>query len=204
MTTRDDAAVGAASAIAARRWAVGRIPAGVGPKYPQVVVLMGATGDLSRRKLLPGLFQLSRVGFIPGCRIIGVSRDDLEADGFRTIVREALHQFSTRGMSEADWAAFAGILDYVPSPRAPARSWPRWRKPSRLWVETAVASALPERAAQRCVVGRPTAPRRRARREVSDRHGKAVRNRLPPPPRLVGVNADGGGSADATSAAPSR
>src|SRR5262245_34758535 len=114
MTTRDDAAVGAASAIAARRWAVGRIPAGVGPKYPQVVVLMGATGDLSRRKLLPGLFQLSRVGFIPGCRIIGVSRDELDTDGFRTIVREALHQSSTRGISEADWAAFAEILDYVP------------------------------------------------------------------------------------------
>src|SRR5262252_7583741 len=114
MTTRGDAAVGAASGYCCRRWAVGRIPAGVGPKYPQVVVLMGATGDLSRRKLLPGLFQLSRVGFIPGCRIIGVSRDDLDTDGFRTIVREALHQFSTRGVSEADWAAFAEILDYVP------------------------------------------------------------------------------------------
>ena len=52
---------------------MGKVPAGVGAKYPQVVVLMGATGDLSRRKLLPGLFQLSRAKFIPGCRIIGVS-----------------------------------------------------------------------------------------------------------------------------------
>src|SRR5258705_7598305 len=93
---------------------VGRIPAGVAPKYSQVVALMGATGDLSRRKLLPGLFQLSRAGFIPGCRIIGVSRDDLDSDGFRTIVREALHQFATRGISETEWVAFAEILDYVP------------------------------------------------------------------------------------------
>src|SRR5215813_14647323 len=93
---------------------VGRISAGVGPKYPQVVVLMGATGDLSRRKLLPGLFQLSRAGFIPGCRIIGVSRDELDTDGFRTIAREALDQFSIRRISETDWAAFAEILDYVP------------------------------------------------------------------------------------------
>src|SRR5262249_60677872 len=75
---------------------------------------MGATGDLSQRKLLPGLFQLSRAGFIPGCRIIGVSRDDLDTDGFRTIARDALHQFSTRGISEADWVAFAETLDYVP------------------------------------------------------------------------------------------
>jgi Glucose-6-phosphate 1-dehydrogenase len=34
---------------------------------------VGATGDLSRRKLLPGLFYLSSAGFIPSCRIIGVS-----------------------------------------------------------------------------------------------------------------------------------
>ena len=56
---------------------------GVGPKFPQVVVLVGATGDLSRRKLLPGLFHLCSAGFIPGCRIIGVSLDDIDADGFR-------------------------------------------------------------------------------------------------------------------------
>ena len=51
----------------------------VGPRYPQVVVLVGATGDLSRRKLLPGLFHLCSSGFIPGCRIIGVSLDELDA-----------------------------------------------------------------------------------------------------------------------------
>ena len=58
-----------------------KVPPGVGPKFPQVVVLVGATGDLSKRKLLPGLFHLSRAGFIPGCRIIGVSLDDLECGG---------------------------------------------------------------------------------------------------------------------------
>src|SRR5262249_39248831 len=93
---------------------VGRAPPSVAPTYPQVVVLMGATGDLSQRKLLPGLFQLSRAGFIPGCRIIGVSKDDFDTDGFRTMAREALHRFSIRGISEADWAAFAETLDYVP------------------------------------------------------------------------------------------
>ena len=50
---------------------------GVGPRQPQVVVLVGATGDLSRRKLLPGLFHLVNGGFIPGCRVIGISLDDL-------------------------------------------------------------------------------------------------------------------------------
>jgi len=93
---------------------VSKIPPGVGPKDPQVVVLVGATGDLSRRKLLPGLFHLSTAGFIPGCRIIGVSLDEIDADAFRKIAQEALGQFSTRKVKEADWAAFAETLDYVP------------------------------------------------------------------------------------------
>jgi glucose-6-phosphate 1-dehydrogenase len=93
---------------------VGKIPPGVGPKDPQVVVLVGATGDLSRRKLLPGLFHLSSTGFIPGCRIIGVSLDEINADAFREIAQGALGQFSTRKVKEADWAAFAETLDYVP------------------------------------------------------------------------------------------
>ena len=91
-----------------------KIPPGVGPQHSQVVVLVGATGDLSRRKLLPGLFYLSSAGFIPGCRIIGVSLDQIDADGFRKIAREALDQFSSRKVKDADWAAFAETLDYVP------------------------------------------------------------------------------------------
>ena len=91
-----------------------KVPPGVGPRYPQVVVLVGATGDLARRKLLPGLFHLSGVGFIPGCRIIGVSLDDIDAEGFRTLARGALNEFYTRKVSEEDWAAFARCLDYVP------------------------------------------------------------------------------------------
>jgi glucose-6-phosphate 1-dehydrogenase len=92
---------------------VSKVPLGVGPKHAQVVVLVGATGDLSRRKLLPGLFHLASRGFIPGCRVIGVSLDNLDADGFRAFAREALNQFSTRKLDENDWAAFAETLDYV-------------------------------------------------------------------------------------------
>ena len=91
-----------------------KIPSGVGPKHPQVVVLIGATGDLSRRKLLPGLFHLSSSGFIPGCQIVGVSLDNLDADGFRKIAREAVAEFSMRPLNEADWDAFAKTLSYVP------------------------------------------------------------------------------------------
>jgi glucose-6-phosphate 1-dehydrogenase len=99
---------------------VRKIAPGVGPKYPQVVVLFGATGDLARRKLLPGLFHLSSVGFIPGCRIVAVSLDAFDPEGFRTFARSALEQFATRTVSDADWAAFGDTLDYVPLAAGPA------------------------------------------------------------------------------------
>jgi glucose-6-phosphate 1-dehydrogenase len=98
---------------------VAKIPPGVGPRFPQVVVLFGATGDLARRKLLPGLFHLATAGFIPGCRIIGVSLDDIDADGFRKAARGALDEFSSRKVTQTDWDAFAQSLDYVPLAAGP-------------------------------------------------------------------------------------
>ncbi|HEY4069262.1 MAG TPA: glucose-6-phosphate dehydrogenase [Burkholderiaceae bacterium] len=97
-----------------------KIPAGVGPRHPQVVVLFGATGDLAKRKLLPGLFHLSTVGFIPGCRIIGVSLDDIDVEAFRTLARSALDEFSARKITDADWTSFAASLDYVSLSAGPA------------------------------------------------------------------------------------
>jgi glucose-6-phosphate 1-dehydrogenase len=91
-----------------------KVPVGVGPKYPQVVVLFGATGDLARRKLLPGLYHLATAGFMPGCRIVGVSLDDIDAQAFRATARAALEEFGNRKPSDAHWAKFAESLDYVP------------------------------------------------------------------------------------------
>ena len=97
-----------------------KIPPGVGPRFPQVVVLFGATGDLARRKLLPGLYHLVSAGFIPGCRIVGVSLDEIDADGFRAFTRTALNEFFARKVNDANWDAFARCLDYVPLAAGPA------------------------------------------------------------------------------------
>src|SRR6201996_8229798 len=91
-----------------------KIPPGVGPGFPQVVVLFGATGDLSHRKLLPGLFRLTCIGFIPAIRIIGVSLEDMDVEAFRKIARQALDEFSTHKATEAEWQSFEKNLDYVP------------------------------------------------------------------------------------------
>ena len=91
-----------------------KIPAGVGPKLPQIVVLFGATGDLSQRKLLPGLFHLATAGFLPKCRIVGVSLDPIDAEGFRGLARKAVDEHRSHKPDMDAWTAFAAALDYVP------------------------------------------------------------------------------------------
>ncbi len=85
----------------------------IAPLRPHVIVLFGATGDLARRKLLPGLFHLSEAGLLPECRIIGTSLDDFDDDGFRDFARRALDEFARHGVTDERWDAFAARLSYV-------------------------------------------------------------------------------------------
>src|SRR5438552_2551543 len=85
----------------------------ISPLRPHVMVLFGATGDLARRKLLPGLFHLAQAGLLPECRIVGTSLDDLDDKSFRTYARGALDDFAHHGVSDSDWDAFAARLFYV-------------------------------------------------------------------------------------------
>src|SRR5262249_27404883 len=91
-----------------------KTPAGVGPKLPQIVVLFGATGDLSQRKLLPGLFHLVTAGFLPRCRITGVALDAIDTEVFRDLARKAVGAHFERKADGEKWPAFAETLDYVP------------------------------------------------------------------------------------------
>ncbi len=91
-----------------------KVPPGVGPRFPQIVVLFGATGDLAHRKLLPGLFRLTSIGFIPGCRIVGVSLEDIDTEAFRKIAHTALDEFASHKVIDSDWESFAQSLEYVP------------------------------------------------------------------------------------------
>jgi len=56
--------------------------------------LFGATGDLARRKLLPGLFHLAAAGLMPDrYQIIGSSRGNLTGEQFRDLARQAIANF---------------------------------------------------------------------------------------------------------------
>jgi len=87
--------------------------ADIPPLDPHVVVLVGATGDLSRRKLLPGLLHLMRAGLLPDCRIIGAALDDMGDDEFRTLVRDACDAFARTPVSSLEWDSLAGRLTYA-------------------------------------------------------------------------------------------
>ncbi len=77
---------------------------------PYVIVLFGATGDLARRKLLPGMLHLCQAGLMPDFRIIGISRSQLDDDAFRAFAREACDEFARHRFDEDAWTTFARRL----------------------------------------------------------------------------------------------
>jgi glucose-6-phosphate 1-dehydrogenase len=81
-------------------------------EQPHVIVLFGATGDLARRKLLPGMLHLFRAGLLNHSRIIGTSLDDLSDEQFVKLVREACEEFSPEKLDDC-WPEFAALLTYV-------------------------------------------------------------------------------------------
>ncbi|MGB4779325.1 glucose-6-phosphate dehydrogenase [Microbacterium sp.] len=86
---------------------------------PHVVVLVGATGDLSRRKLLCGLGFLAVSGLTAGIRVVGTSLDDLTDDEFRTFARESVDAVGARKLTDEQWQRFAPMLSYVPQSAGP-------------------------------------------------------------------------------------
>jgi glucose-6-phosphate 1-dehydrogenase len=80
----------------------------------QVIVLFGATGDLAKRKLLPGMFHLAQVGLMPRrFRIVGVARHDVDLEEFRELARQAIEASGRQDMSPATWGPFAESLRFA-------------------------------------------------------------------------------------------
>src|SRR5438132_1335616 len=79
------------------------------------LVIFGASGDLTGRKLLPALYSLAHDGLLPaGQTIIGFARPDFTDDAFRMAMREACDKYArTRPVDDAIWENFAKGLFYV-------------------------------------------------------------------------------------------
>jgi len=80
----------------------------------QVIVLFGATGDLAKRKLLPGMFHLAQVGLMPErFRIIGTARRPIETEKFRELARESVGGSSRNSEDGEAWERFAASLRFA-------------------------------------------------------------------------------------------
>jgi glucose-6-phosphate 1-dehydrogenase len=80
-----------------------------------VIVLFGATGDLAKRKLLPGLYHLAVAGLLPSqYRIIGSSPETVPSDAdFIAHARDAVTEFGTSKPAGAEWDEFASRLSFA-------------------------------------------------------------------------------------------
>ncbi len=82
---------------------------------PCVLVLFGGTGDLSKRKLVPALYNLLKEGLLPAAfEIVGIGRSAPDEEAFRALHREATAKFSrTKPLDDGTWANLAGRVHYV-------------------------------------------------------------------------------------------
>lgn len=81
---------------------------------PCVVVIFGATGDLTKRKLMPALCRLMDLGCLENFQILGVGRSEMTDDLFRAFVREALDDSKKIDYrDEEEWRKFSERLHYL-------------------------------------------------------------------------------------------
>jgi glucose-6-phosphate 1-dehydrogenase len=77
------------------------------------LVIFGAKGDLTRRKLLPSLYQLEKYGLLsPETKILGVGRADWDKAAYQEIAKEALTNFMKEPIDNTVWHNFSKRLDF--------------------------------------------------------------------------------------------
>src|SRR5215475_9186050 len=82
-----------------------------------VLTIFGASGDLTKRKLIPALYNLALERRLPErFVVVGCARSEMTHEMFRNKMREAVSQFSRTGLKdESVWQHFAANLYYVPA-----------------------------------------------------------------------------------------
>ncbi|GAA2120515.1 glucose-6-phosphate dehydrogenase [Nocardioides bigeumensis] len=86
---------------------------------PTTVVLFGATGDLSRRKLLPGMLHLYKTGLLKDIAVVGTSLDPHTRDSFIDFARQAVEEFGGDDGDTEAWPEFSKLLHWAPGDGGP-------------------------------------------------------------------------------------
>jgi glucose-6-phosphate 1-dehydrogenase len=92
----------------------GRVQGSTSRPENHIIVLFGATGDLARRKLLPGLFHLAAAGLMPDrYQIIGSSRRDMNDEQFCELASQAIAEFGLSKPEGEGWETFRRGLSFA-------------------------------------------------------------------------------------------
>ena len=84
------------------------------PGDPCTIVIFGASGDLTKRKLLPALYNLKALKLLPAnFAVIGVAVSEGNDELFRQKITASIKEFATRPVDEKEWADFAGRSYYI-------------------------------------------------------------------------------------------
>jgi glucose-6-phosphate 1-dehydrogenase len=81
---------------------------------PSALVIFGVTGDLSRKKLMPAVYDLANRGLLPpGFALVGFARRDWEDQDFARVVHDAVKQHSRTEFREETWQQLAAGIRFV-------------------------------------------------------------------------------------------
>ena len=105
------------------------------PVDPFDLVIFGGTGDLARRKILPGLFRRFCAGQMPeNARVIGAARTEMDRAGYQQMIREAIAEFN--GDFEHDKAQLDGFIDRLEYVAIDAKGEDGWAELQKLMAGT--------------------------------------------------------------------
>src|SRR5712691_6140058 len=81
---------------------------------PCIMVIFGAAGDLTKRKLIPALYNLKKGDLLSdNFAVIGVARAELDDEEFRRRLRDDMNEFATEEIDEETWNWLAERLYYL-------------------------------------------------------------------------------------------
>src|SRR3954469_23581547 len=81
---------------------------------PSAIVIFGVTGDLSRKKLMPAIYDLANRGLLPpGFALVGFARRDWGNEDFAKVVHDSVRQYARTPFSEEVWRHLAEGFRFV-------------------------------------------------------------------------------------------
>ena len=80
---------------------------------PCTLVIFGGGGDLSKRKLLPAMYNQALDGALPAnFALLGVALEPMDDDAFRDFARDGVERFSRQALDPDHWGDFERLLHY--------------------------------------------------------------------------------------------